>query len=915
MDARRLSDRYDVEETIGRGGMADVVAATDSRLGRRVAVKILRDDLARDPSFVRRFESEALAAARLNHPGIVSVFDVGEHQPDTRGGLPRPFIVMEKVDGSTLRTVLDTEGPLPPARAVAVAADVLDALAYSHEQGVVHNDIKPGNVMITDEGAVKIMDFGIARALADMTVTLTQPDHVLGTAKYMAPELTSGRPAEPSADVYAVGCVLFEMLTGSTPFTGDPAALVTQHLQVAPPRVSSRVEGMPAELDDLVASMLAKDPADRPATALDAEASLREITRRSSGPRPSTSVTGSATGHGASSAWGAGAAGAGAAGAGAAAASGGGFEPLDVEDRPQEATRELPAFRSLDEAPPAAGRPTAAESSDQADDSIPTEGEEHVDHEEPAGSPAPVGGAGSTGGTGQAQADRTATDDTVAMGAAATTPPPGGSTPSRQKDPHAPWQPGDDVPAFAVDEPPTHPTPVPPVGSTTDVSGSTTGSLPAHSDVIRLADTSQMRQADDDGDEDRSRGTAVAGSTAKGAAGAAGVAGAGAAAAASHETERTTHGESTDQADGGTTVSGTTRLGESAEETGGASSANSTEPVTGTFSRRSRRGGLPWWAWALGGLALSGAAVGTVAGVQNWSSERGSVSLPDVRGKSQQEAEEILHDAGLEVRIGGRIDDAPLGTVLEQTPDPGTSVERGAMITLVVASTENTPVPSGSSDTTSSSDGGQESDEGSAESSPDGTDSSTGDGKSRSSSENENESPEATSGETDESRGGTGGVPQDGTGSEDEDGGATDEQPTGTTRGDDGTTDDGGENTGEAPNQDLPTDTGDDPTTTEPDPTTTEPDPTTTEPDPTTSEPSESESDTEPSTSESESEPSDSESDTTTSGSDSPTESESASEPSGSESESETSEPEPSPTDSQPEPTSSTSSDPSSSTS
>ncbi|WP_141761977.1 protein kinase, partial [Kytococcus sp. HMSC28H12] len=271
METPLLSDRYEVGETLGRGGMADVVAARDSRLGRRVAVKILREDLARDPAFVRRFEAEALAAARLNHPGIVSVFDVGEHQPDTRGGLPLPFIVMEKVSGSTLRTVLDTEGVLAPRRAVDVAADVMAALAYSHEQGVVHNDIKPGNVMVTDDGTVKIMDFGIARALADVTVTLTQPDHVLGTAKYMAPELADGSPAEPASDVYAVGCMLFEMLTGRTPFTGDPTTLVNQHLHVAAPRVSTELPSVSPDLDDLVAAMLAKDPAERPHPASEAE--------------------------------------------------------------------------------------------------------------------------------------------------------------------------------------------------------------------------------------------------------------------------------------------------------------------------------------------------------------------------------------------------------------------------------------------------------------------------------------------------------------------------------------------------------------------------------------------------------------------------------------------------------------------
>ncbi|WP_141495073.1 protein kinase domain-containing protein, partial [Kytococcus schroeteri] len=395
METPLLSDRYEVGETLGRGGMADVVAARDSRLGRRVAVKILREDLARDPAFVRRFEAEALAAARLNHPGIVSVFDVGEHQPDTRGGLPLPFIVMEKVSGSTLRTVLDTEGVLAPRRAVDVAADVMAALAYSHEQGVVHNDIKPGNVMVTDDGTVKIMDFGIARALADVTVTLTQPDHVLGTAKYMAPELADGSPAEPASDVYAVGCMLFEMLTGRTPFTGDPTTLVNQHLHVAAPRVSTELPSVSPDLDDLVAAMLAKDPAERPHPASEAERLLRAVAGDLDTPRSATAVTGTAVGHGASSAWGG-------AAVGAVASESPAFRPLEV-DRSQETTASEPApFTPLD---------TGAPREDGAADDAPA------------------------GPVDDASQDAPAPDVTVEEEGTA-----------ESSDDHAPWQPGDDVP-------------------------------------------------------------------------------------------------------------------------------------------------------------------------------------------------------------------------------------------------------------------------------------------------------------------------------------------------------------------------------------------------------------------------------------------------------------------------------------
>ena len=827
MDARNLSDRYEVEEPLGHGGMADVVAATDTRLGRRVAIKILREDLARDPAFVRRFESEALAAARLNHPGIVSVFDVGEEQPDARGGLPRPFIVMEKVTGSTLRTVLDTEGKLPPTRAVTIAADVLNALAYSHEQGVVHNDIKPGNIMISADGSVRIMDFGIAQALNDISITVSQPDHVLGTAKYMAPELATGERAEPPSDVYALGCVLFEMLAGRPPFQGDSAALVNQHLHVAPPRVSASAPSVPPALEELIDRALAKHPADRPGSARELEISLRGLLNDLKGPRPTTTVTGSTAPAGASSAWGAGAA-----APAAEEKAFGGFRPLEVDDADSAPREEqAPPFRPLEDPP---GHPHRGSEQQPQAPAVP---DAAPDGQAP-GADAPDGDAGQVRRIDHGQdTPADAAETTRAHEAPSASRSEGAAAPD--DDPYAPWQPGDDIPGFAGDEPaPT----APPIGSTTDVSGSTTGSQPADSDAIRMADTSRMheggRGAGDDRDatgpqplaSDDAQDPHDARTSRVAAAGAGATAAAGAAATGASEGPDGSEGDHSDSPPtravstaSGTTVSGTTRLG----ETGGTPTAShATGPVTGRFSRRARREGVPWWAWPVAGLALVGVAAGVAAGIDNWSNERGSVSVPDVRGKSQQEAEEILDDADLEVRIEGRVDEAPLGTVLEQTPGPDTAVERGSAVTLVVASTENSPAPSGSSGDPSSSESSS-------------SDQSPSDSSSEESSSG-NESSDArpsTSQTPDPTTSGPGGVPVPPT--------STPELPP--TDGGQPTTEPGPDPTTTEPD---PTTTEPDPTTTEPDPTTTEPDPTTTEPDPTTTEPDPTTSEPDPTTTE-----------------------------------------------------------------
>jgi serine/threonine-protein kinase len=201
-----LGDRYLLGEMIGTGGMADVYIAQDQRLSREVAVKILRSDLAKDPSFVSRFRKEAKAAARLNHPGIVAVYDSGEE--------PAPYIVMELVTGHTLRDLIHKGERIGLDRALEIISGVLDALDYSHMRGIVHRDIKPANIMITASGDVKVMDFGIARAIDDLGATLTSTWNVVGTAQYLSPEQAQGTAADSRSDLYSTGCLLYELLTG-----------------------------------------------------------------------------------------------------------------------------------------------------------------------------------------------------------------------------------------------------------------------------------------------------------------------------------------------------------------------------------------------------------------------------------------------------------------------------------------------------------------------------------------------------------------------------------------------------------------------------------------------------------------------------------------------------------------------------
>ena len=262
---RLLGGRYELGAIIGRGGMADVIAANDIRLGRKVAIKLMRRELASDPLFLARFRREAQAAAGLNHPTIVAVYDSGEDIVGTgTDAASLPYIVMELVEGETVRDILRSGAGFTPERALQVARDVLTALDYSHRNGIVHRDIKPGNVMITKSGAIKVMDFGIARAMSDSGNTLTASQTVMGTAQYLSPEQARGGEADARSDIYSLGCLLYEMLTGKPPFTGESAvAIAYQHvsgLVVPPSEVNTEIN---PNIDALVQMALAKDATER----------------------------------------------------------------------------------------------------------------------------------------------------------------------------------------------------------------------------------------------------------------------------------------------------------------------------------------------------------------------------------------------------------------------------------------------------------------------------------------------------------------------------------------------------------------------------------------------------------------------------------------------------------------------------
>ena len=293
---RLLGGRYQVGELIGRGGMAEVHAGHDTRLGRTVAIKMLRSDLARDPSFLARFRREAQSAAGLNHPAIVAVNDSGEDENTESGGatVALPYIVMEYVEGHTLREILTEKTVVDPAEAARVTEGILDALSYSHRMGIVHRDIKPANVMLTPAGEVKVMDFGIARALADTAATMTQTQSVIGTAQYLSPEQAQGNPVDARSDLYSTGCLLYELLTGRTPFVGDsPVSIAYQHVGQAPQPPSVHQPDVSADLDAVVLHALVKD---RDARYQDASQFRSDLAAARSGRPISNAARGTAAG-------------------------------------------------------------------------------------------------------------------------------------------------------------------------------------------------------------------------------------------------------------------------------------------------------------------------------------------------------------------------------------------------------------------------------------------------------------------------------------------------------------------------------------------------------------------------------------------------------------------------------------------
>jgi serine/threonine-protein kinase len=270
---RLLGGRYEVGELLGYGGMAEVHRGRDLRLGRDVAIKMLRTDLARDHTFQMRFRREAQNAASLNHPAIAAIYDTGEERAAT--GEPLPYIVMEFVSGRTLKEVLAAEQRLQPRRALEITADICAALEFSHRHGIIHRDVKPGNVMVTPSGQVKVMDFGIARDLGSGATTMTQTSAVIGTAQYLSPEQARGEAVDARSDVYATGCVLFELLCGHPPFVGDsPVAVAYQHVREDPPLVSQRNPEVGPDIDAVVLKALAKNPANRYQSAAEMRADL-----------------------------------------------------------------------------------------------------------------------------------------------------------------------------------------------------------------------------------------------------------------------------------------------------------------------------------------------------------------------------------------------------------------------------------------------------------------------------------------------------------------------------------------------------------------------------------------------------------------------------------------------------------------
>ncbi len=276
--ARLVGGRYEEGDSLGRGGMADVRKGVDNRLGRTVAIKRLRVDLASDPTFQARFRREAQSAASLNHPSIVAVYDTGE-EPDPNGsGINIPYIVMEYVAGKTLRDMIREGRKILPERALEITAGVLEALDYSHRAGIVHRDIKPANVMLNPYGAVKVMDFGIARAVADTSATMTQTAAVIGTAQYLSPEQARGETVDARSDLYSTGCLLYELLTGRPPFVGEsPVSVAYQHVRERALPPSSYDPDISPAIDAVVLKALAKNRDERYQSAQEMRADIHRI--------------------------------------------------------------------------------------------------------------------------------------------------------------------------------------------------------------------------------------------------------------------------------------------------------------------------------------------------------------------------------------------------------------------------------------------------------------------------------------------------------------------------------------------------------------------------------------------------------------------------------------------------------------
>ncbi len=280
--AHRLAGRYEVRSLIGRGGMAEVHLGFDTRLSRVVAIKMLRRDLALDSIFQARFRREAQSAASLNHPNIVAVYDTGEEivSDATNRSIAIPYIVMEYVEGHTVKELISDGTAVPINEAIEIVSGVLSALQYSHANHLVHRDIKPGNIMLTPEGKVKVMDFGIARALTDSQATMTQTNAVVGTAQYLSPEQARGETVDERSDLYSTGVVLFELLTGRPPFKGDSAVAVAyQHVEQIPPTPSSILSDIPDSLDRVVLKALAKNRDDRYRSAAEMLSDLQRVAR------------------------------------------------------------------------------------------------------------------------------------------------------------------------------------------------------------------------------------------------------------------------------------------------------------------------------------------------------------------------------------------------------------------------------------------------------------------------------------------------------------------------------------------------------------------------------------------------------------------------------------------------------------